>query len=1676
MKRRIFSMCLAAVILIGCTALPRLGTEVYAGEIRGGFTLTPENQDSTGVRIDSAFLLSTQERELTEGEVREKLQITPAVEFDVKKTEKGIRIIPQEKLKENSIYAFAFAEATWLFQTENEFYLQGVMPAHEAVEVPLDSGIEFLFSVAGAAKLEQYIEISPETKGSFEQRGNLAVFVPKERWKPKTIYTVLVKAGLPLGDSGKVLKEERAFQFETADKTSIFGTWGKYEYLDFMTWQNEIAVKDKPKLELNYYSSEESKDKITVGLELYHFDKAEDYIRALSEKANTPVWSNYADGMVNKDKLRKAATLEQTIARDEESWSYPLELPITLPAGYYLLEAKCGKAAAQTFLQVTDISSYFRKTDTQDVLWLHQVKSGNLLADAEVISFETADKDGKAIVPKEIERTKTNKEGIALLSKKAIGPTALILRSGEAEAVMYYRSWDYMPYYWKSFYYDRGKMSNYWNVLQLDRNLYQPTDKVGVFGFIMPRYEENGNVLLSKEDRIAKTQQITKVTAEITQDYWYFYRNSDRSLAHVVKELEVTDGFYSDELELPNLAEGSYQLRIRLGDQMIQTRYFRVEEYVKPAYKITITREKPAVFWHEPMNFTVNTQFFEGTPVSRLDFHYAFYGQDGEDGNGQTDVEGKAQISYQPIKKNTEETIAYCEASVSATLPESGEITGMESFRVFLKDAELKANAELKSGEGILSGQLHGITLERLNNGTAKDSEDYLDKPLAEHELTAELYRNKWVRTESGQHYDYINKIVVKEYEWHLEKNLLERKHLTTDVDGKFEYRREMKKEEDVYYTAILKTLDRSGNSIKQELYFWSKGDWYGNWYERNEGFSLTADKMSYQIGDTAELKLMEAGKEVSGKKVLYITAQSGLRQAFTSGSKIRLPYTEQEVPKLTVSAVVFGGYAAQEVARESIYYDTEQAKLEIKAVTEKESYRPGEEVKLLLEVKDLAGKPAANGKVHVKAIDEALLALSGKQEYILQELYQIISDGLGEEYFSHGVQQNFLERGKEAMGTLNMKTEESAVMAEAASDKAKDSGSNKESVRVREKFLDTAVFRLVELDENGKAVMSFQLPDNITSWRFLLSAVTSDLKAGSGTQNLKVSLPFFINASLNTEYLQGDQMVLGVTGYGSELKSDTKIEYQAFLDDKLIAKVSGKAFERVGLELPAFQQEGELALKVQARADNGLADALGYKLKVLSTHHEKVVSQVLAAEQGMKLQSNDQGMTLVCFIDREKSKYLPELYDMNYYYGERIDQRFVAKLAGELLKEIQGEQGYVQELEEIKISEYQKENGGIAVLPYAEDDVEITVQMLPLLIDLSDSSKDKINRQLIQAYLTGKLQEQGSREIAKLLYGLALLRQPILDKLAEYDRIENLSLEERLYIALAYAELGDGYRAGQIYEKSVVPLLEKYDTVVSLRQGDKAESYRLTGIAMLLAQKLGKEEALKMFRFQTDNSSEYHFSGAHKLNFIKKALKQTQLVDSQISYTYLGQEKKEKLEEYPISVKLPSLKLKDLHITEVVGNVDIVLTYPKTERLSSSSDKYLKVERKYFVNGVETKEFKEGDIIEVCLTWDISPEAPEGSYRITDYLPAGLKPIQKNFSFLRSNYYYDWYWQDVEGQKVSIYARYWKEMNEEDRTHVYYARVVSPGEFKAEAVVMQGMQLRDHIFVGEPEKIKISK
>ena len=125
----------------------------------------------------------------------------------------------------------------------------------------------------------------------------------------------------------------------------------------------------------------------------------------------------------------------------------------------------------------------------------------------------------------------------------------------------------------------------------------------------------------------------------------------------------------------------------------------------------------------------VKAAFFEGTGVPGLDVRYRIDNSIG--GNHvseqvKTDIEGKVSKKYTPQAGTGAQGPGTVNISSSAILPESGEIWGSHEVRVFVNDINVELASGNKDKKPGISALVHSIVLDRLNNGTAKDYNDYL--------------------------------------------------------------------------------------------------------------------------------------------------------------------------------------------------------------------------------------------------------------------------------------------------------------------------------------------------------------------------------------------------------------------------------------------------------------------------------------------------------------------------------------------------------------------------------------------------------------------------------------------------------------------------------------------------------------------------------------------------------------------------------------------------------------------------------------------------------------------------------------------------------------------------------------------------------------------------------------
>ncbi len=1633
MKTKIVIVVIAIIAIIGSLVGYNIyrgnDNSVYAGTLRDGIRVTPTQIDTTGVSETSQFEVVFEEGEaLTLEELEGSITFEPSINFTIVEGDEVFTIQPTEVLLKDTLYKITIEQTPWVFQTQTDFAYLGSLPRHQSTNVPVTTGIEMYFSHPGA-QVEDYFEIEPKVKGSFEVFGSTVVFVPKEL-KAETLYTITLKQGLGLKGSEESLEEAVTFSFETAYNESANNN-EVAGYFNFTRIVNDLALEEEHFIPFNFSVYNEVEE-IKVVNEIYQYDDIDGFMKAIGNYAEQPTWRQFAgeNKVIDVKGLDKVLDFDHIID-DPYSYESQLPLPNNLEEGFYVLASTWEDVDFYTFVQVTDLSYYYFSDEETGYFWVNDLATGDAAEGATILNVDNAQM--------------ANSDGLIRYSKGEEEGLIFHQIEHEGSTVLHYE----FKYDWY-----QDSQENYWRYIQTDRNLYKPDDTVALYGFLQDR--EDGS-------------SPSEVTIEIGEQNWYYdwiWPGMGDSLPLVTETVSVNQGFYEGKLDLPNLGQGGYQIEVKSEGVTLATHYIQVENYVKPDYKMSVSKDKEAIFVGDSVNFVTNTAFFEGTPVSNLAVNYNIYGFEYMEGQIETDLDGNASVNYTPKFSAGYQDVVYGEYAAYVRLPESGELYGNQTIRIFVNDINVNLETKLDDEKGTLKATVNTITLDRLNDGSAADMNDYLDLPVEGHELNGTIYRNEWVKEEVGEFYDFINKEVRKRYNYNMEKTVYEQVRLETNEQGVAELNIDLPKEKNVHYTIEIKTNDLQGRSMAYTQYF---NEYYRYYWGGQDYLSLEADKEAYHVDDTMELKLVKGDEDLTGHRYLFVAASNGIKKVTSETvANVDMTFEAEFVPNVEVVGIIFNGVSYETSNR--LYKDVvkEDYNINLRIETDKDGYKPGEEiiVDVYATYTTIDGRevPVQDAMVNIALVDEALFALNDQQVDTLLSLYSWVNSGLEGLYGSHnnfryesvpmryGGFNDVVEESMEMDGDMKMAT---TAMAKA------DSGAE---VQVRSNFQDTAAFVNMRLDVGGYGQVTITLPDNVTSWRLTGSSISKDLLAGSEVENVNVSLPFFINTNMNTTYLVGDKPYIGVAGYGGALLEDEEITYTAICEAENYSQtIVAKAFEKV--HIPLFDlKAGTYKIQVIAETASGLTDGYEESILVVPTYQEKRVADVYKAVEGIELMTNDYGMTTLTFSDASVGQFVPYLYSLYYAGGKRIDQQLISYQAGQLLNQ-RFEAGL--ELEEPVLGDYQQFEGGLSLLPYAKADVELTVEMIPYIE--SESSRFEIT-----SYLYNKYYDSQSKVKSQALLGLTMLGQSTLLELNQLNMVENLDLTSRLNVARAYYAIGDTYMSNLIIDEYFMDDIERFDDMARyVGNLDQDGQYKMSAKLLPLLASLDSELASDMFAYVQSRYSKTYLPSSDLLAYYVEAMSNMTDLNPGITYRYDGNTYAVDFEDYyGKSITIPSSKIEDFGIVSVSGDVTVIVEYNSLGMVTGVTDNTLSVTRKYvdYENNEEKWNFKSGDIVKVIIDWQISDQSIDDYYTVTDYVPSGLVPIKNIWSYGiddRNGYWY----RDVEGQKVSFGV--YKDTSNYQPLY-YYARVVTPGTYKADRTLIQGNQVLDSYNLSLVDRIVI--
>ena len=1605
-SKRFLALTLAATLLLafGMGIYMGRNTPILTEALAEEMQLKATKEDSAGVDLDTEFVLSS-ESPINIDHIRNNLTVEPSINFSVKR--------PAGKNNELLIVPEEPLEPNKIYK----FTLDTISP----------NSLKWAFQTKGEFRIVSTlprnqssgvpVDTGIEITFSHLNFENLPEYFSISPETPGS-FEVHKKTAVFIPDRlepetlytvtiKKGLPLAGSSQVLEEDVTFQFETQAEptsYSFRFFKT-NSEFSTKDRPLLQFNFFSWGDKALPHEIEFTVYNYKSAEDFIKAQQERETIPIWAYRSREIYIEDtsKLQQVARFLAPVM--EYDYSTFVEFPEPLPAGYYLAEINFDDLKSQTWFQVTDLSLYSAVDKENTYIWVNNLQDGSPASGAKV---ELYGSDEAAV---------TDASGLVRLATPQDTSTGIygVVSKDSLEAVITVPTWHQWDSTWEK---SREFAMGYWKYLYLDRSLYKPDDTVYFWGILKPRTEDAG--------------VIDKVTAVLSTGGWR--ENSDIESI----EVKLDDFSFTGSMKLPNLTPGYYDLEIRVGDKTVDSAGFEVQTYSKPAYNIEVKPSKKAVYIGDKVDFEIKASFFEGTPAAFLPINTYI------DGPGQstvtTDEEGNATLSYRPVFSNEESSsILYRRLFLTAKLPESGEITAESLVRVLNNDIDIDVSNKVEGNTATLEIQLDKLTVDKVNSGLYEpwDRDAYKDGPVGNHPVKIEVFREVWERREEGKYYDFINKKVETRYYYEYKKLPYLETQVTTNSAGKAVY--SFPVEDRQSYLVRISAQDFRGNPAVRERQVLGPGfyrEYNYKWYNL-EG------KTVYKAGEEVNLVMKENELQLPTRAqgYLFLMSQNGIQNAYVQDSPVfKKVFDEKLIPNFLVRGVYFDGKNYHETYDSLVNYDYEERALKIDIKTDKEEYRPQETVNVEVKVTDKQGK-AVKAVVNLNLVDEALYALQDQHVDILRAIYSdFLDSGIKTSFYSHEIPD----------------------MPPGAAEHGGEGGSE------RKDFKDAVLFKTLTTDNDGKARVSFKVPDNLTTWRLTCQAVTKDLWAATKTAPVVVKLPFFVDMVVNDTYLSQDQPLIPLRAFGDKLKAGTPVTFEVALEKEgktVKDTISGRAFTMTSWQLPPLES-GKYSITLSGKTPDGLKDTLTMSFKVVDSFLSKRQVDFWLLEENLKLKGSEDTLTSLTFTDYQRSQYLNSLLRLQWAQGSRIDQKIAGIMAGKLLDEYFPGMVFDNiESDDIDFLKYQTAEGGIALLPYSSAELELSAKLAALYGEAFDKAA-------LADYFNSIAVDPGeSRERSIIaLYGLSALGEPVLTELKLLSQQDNLNDLEKLYLALAFLKAGDEPSAERLMKSLINEKGEDLGRQKRIKVGqDQDDILQATALAAVAASGLNLEEQNKLYAYVLENSTEDILLYIEQLMFLNNAL--PRLTEKAVSFSYSLEGRQERVTLQPgetYRLMLTAEKLETLKFKDIEGQVGVTAVYNKAfdPSLEASSEE-VKLSKSYGVYGKTKNAFDAHDIVAITLSYEFGPTAPDGPYIITDFLPAGLKIIERPYYHgVHQNAAYPLL---IDGQKVSfgVYEK-------KSWPVTYYARVINPGDFKAEPAIMQNVKSGKIYSITEADRIKI--
>ncbi|MDE6592709.1 MAG: Ig-like domain-containing protein [Oscillospiraceae bacterium] len=1535
-------------------------TDVTADESKGGY-----------ISATTSFTLTSKE-DLSAEELSALIKLSPDIPFELEKTKERTYVLHlSDTLPNNKILKLSLSNGrSWAFQTADIFRITGVFPANEADYVPMNSGIEMTFtSPVDINTANDNFAITPEVPGRFElhNNGKTLVFAPEEKLSAKTVYSVNISKNI-FSASGDALTEDYSFEFRTKSSDSA-------DYCYASQGLSETFIPGDVVL-TEIYASENVK-KGSFEVKLYQYPSAADYLAQMQQvAAETKSTFFEEDSIVIPPSDNMTLVYSETVKlkeNDRSNW-YPsyLMLPEELDEGYYLvnIRSKVGDFVIDRFIQISDISVYSAILPGSAAFFVNDASNGNPANGAKINIIDggksyscTIDKNGTGKA--EIDNSEHGKSVITIDYNGKTYIDFFPLRSG----------------------WEKELRDNYLIYLYTDREVYRTTDTINVWGTIYPRYQ---GISLPKD---------------LTLNMNYYSTDGEPVPVSV-----NPDGTFTAKVPVNSAKDGWYDLSLKSGNEELYEKYFRVEDYVTPSYLLE-TDGEDVVFMaaDNPFEVTLDASYYDGTPAAALSFDV----RNANVSTASTDINGHISVTAAPAKE-TEKGPRPSWESVDFTM--SGIEDEYQNVYFSYINVDRDVYAEIEQDGAKVSVVANLIDPEKVTKNNYYHPEEYLSAPT-DTEVTLTLEKSWSEKIEKGTYYDYLQKKTFKKYEYKYHDEKVGTFTVKT-VNGKGVFEG-IEFDNKSSYSGTLKWTDTYGNKCTD--YVWLKNPNIPDRYDRSEStynyFSLLASKNSFKENESIHFDLRNNYSNADSTefdKIFYTVSQFDfISLNVVKGISFDCKMTADCIPNVQINGAYFDGrhiyplhsldYSDYDWGNENYYYyygglsfDSSERNLDITISADKETYSPGDEVKITVKAADINGKPAANASVSLSVVDEAVFAIAPQNPNPRYNLYRSLSIPWVTDYYSY------------IQYSLNMNG-------------GGEKGGGGDDYSVRRDFRDTAAFLTGTTNSSGVAEFNFKSPDNITSWRATAHAVSeraNGVYAGVSKEPVIVTLPFFITPVVNDTFTQGDDIAFAAKTTAGNAEITVHVEGNDINETVTVPEISSAKFGKL--------KTGDYTVTLSAKSGND-SDAVELPFSVVDTLLEtEVVREFDLTKDTFEISPLRYPVKLL-FYDTEYTLYANALSKLSCLWGDRVDYKLARAFAAK-------EFGWLTE------EEYQdrftsfKSGGLISLWSYSEDDPRLTALIAAGEPDLTAGEATKTTFREI-------LDNENSipENVSSAYLGLAALGEPVLADLKRtLAKTEGFSDTDMLRFAAAFGIMGDTQSGAEIFEDVCSRIMIGY-TTKNNTPALKTDSEYNDLAALMAASALNLDHAELLAEHAVVHEQIEESCAPYLIFYLKNYTPDSREISDPAAVEITANGKTETVTVNSLgrtfrSLNKTQIEAEDFSVTLKNGSVKC-LAYYEGRITDNLTPKNLTVTKS--IESVSGG-YAPGALLKVTVNVSGFPD-PENRYAaVDDVIPSGARFVKSGEGSYVSR----------SDMRVSGSVSY----NNGSRPMVYYIRLVTPGEYVVES------------------------